>query len=292
HAAGQTRQPDRRAVSRRHRLHAENERDPGRKRPAERRSVAAQAEDRCTRAASGRARPAPGAGTVMRRGLWSSLILVAAATSLTAQSAASSRPTNDLPNPYRTIEGWAKLPDGRTWGSTGAVDIDRNGTNVWVAERCGANSCAGSPLDPVLEFDGDGNLIAHFGAGLMVAPHGIFVDRDDNIWVTDCACTGGRGGGRRGAPASTPAPSVGHQIFEFSPQGKLLRTLGTPGGAREPGYFFQPNDVLVAPNGDIFVAEGHSSAPGSVARMLKFSRDGTLIKAWGTLGSGPDDFNQ
>jgi sugar lactone lactonase YvrE len=229
----------------------------------------------------------------MRRALWGSLIPVVAAASLAAQSTASPRPTNDLPNPYRTIEGWAKLPDGRAWGSTSAVDIDRNGTNVWVAERCGANSCAGSSLDPVLEFDGEGNLIAHFGAGLMVAPHGIFVDRDDNIWVTDCACTGGRGG-RRDAPASASAParSVGHQIFEFNPQGKLLRTLGTPGGAREPGYFFQPNDVLVAPNGDIFVAEGHSSAPGSVARMLKFSQDGTLIKAWGTLGASPDDFNQ
>ncbi|HXD50131.1 MAG TPA: peptidyl-alpha-hydroxyglycine alpha-amidating lyase family protein [Gemmatimonadaceae bacterium] len=214
-----------------------------------------------------------------------------AAVSLAAQTAAV-RPTNDLPNPYRTIEGWAKLPDGRVWGSTSAVDIDRNGTDIWVAERCGANSCAGSSLDPVLEFDGDGNLIAHFGAGLMVTPHGIFVDRDDNIWVTDCACTGGRGGrgGGRGAPAA--AASVGHQIFEFSSQGKLLRTLGTPGGAREPGYFFQPNDVLVAPSGDIFVAEGHSSAPGSVARVLKFSKDGTLIKAWGQLGAGPDDFNQ
>jgi sugar lactone lactonase YvrE len=228
----------------------------------------------------------------MRRVYSCSLIGLAsllAAAPLAAQAAAV-RPTNDLPNPYRTIEGWAKLPDGRVWGSTSAVDIDRNGTSVWVAERCGANSCAGSSLDPVLEFDGNGNLIAHFGAGLMVAPHGIFVDRDDNIWVTDCACTGGRGRGRGAPPAATPA--AGHQIFEFSSQGKLLRRLGTPGGAREPGYFFQPNDVLVAPNGDIFVAEGHSSAPGSVARMLKFSQDGTLIKAWGQLGAGPDDFNQ
>ncbi|HEY5062017.1 MAG TPA: hypothetical protein VII52_10805, partial [Gemmatimonadaceae bacterium] len=60
-------------------------------------------------------------------------------------------PVNALPNPYRTIEGWATLPDGRTWGSTSAVAIDNNGTSVWVAERCGANSCVGSSLDPVLE---------------------------------------------------------------------------------------------------------------------------------------------
>ena len=219
------------------------------------------------------------------------VVATPAAHRLAAQ--ASAAPTNDLPNPYRTIEGWAKLPDGRTWGSTSAVDIDRDGTSIWVAERCGANSCAGSSLDPVLKFDAAGNLVAHFGAGLMTAPHGIFVDRDDNIWVVDCACTGG-GRGRGGAPAAAaePAASTGHQIFEFSPTGKLLRTLGTPGGARDPGYFFQPNDVLVAPNGDIFVVEGHSSAPGSTARLLKFSKDGTLIKAWGAFGSEPDDFNQ
>jgi sugar lactone lactonase YvrE len=81
-------------------------------------------------------------------------------------------------------------------------------------------------------------------------------------------------------------------VFEFAPDGKLLRTLGVAGGAREPGYFFQPNDVLVAPNGDIFVAEGHSSQPGSTARVLKFSSDGELLASWGTLGSGDDDFDQ
>src|ERR1700759_3792546 len=108
------------------------------------------------------------------------LTTLAAATLLLAQ-----------PNPYTTIEHWAKLPDGRTWGSTSAVDIDRDGTSIWVAERCGANSCAGSTPDPILKFDASGNLVAHFGAGMLTAPHGIHVDRDGNVWVTDCACTGG-----------------------------------------------------------------------------------------------------
>lgn len=214
------------------------------------------------------------------------VLSVAATLCLPARAVAqmSIAPTNDLPNPYRTIEGWAKLPPGRTWGSTSAVDIDRDGTSVWVAERCGANSCAGSTLDPVLKFDADGNLVAHFGAGMMITPHGIFVDRNDNVWVTDCACTA-----RRGDP---PTPGRGHQVYEFSPTGKLLMTLGTPGGGRDPDYFFQPNDVLVAPNGDIFVSEGHSSAPGSTARLFKFSKDGKLMKTWGTFGHGPDDFDQ
>lgn len=193
-------------------------------------------------------------------------------------------PTNDLPNPYRTIEGWAKL--GRAWGATSAVDIDRDGHSVWVAERCGANSCAGSTSPAIFEFDANGALVTSFGAGMFLSPHGIFVDRDDNIWVTDCACTGARGQ----SPDSTR--SKGHQVFEFSPTGKRLMTLGKAGGGTGAEYFMQPNDVLVAPNGNIFVVEGHSSTPGSTARVLKFSKDGKLIKTWGTFGHGPDELDQ
>jgi len=196
-------------------------------------------------------------------------------------------PNNDLPNPYRTIEGWAQL--GRPWGSTSAVDIDPDGHSVWVAERCGANSCAGSNLPAVYKFDKNGALVTSFGAGMFVAPHGIFVDRAGNVWVTDCACTG-RGG--RLSTDSAARPANGHQVFEFSPSGKLLMTLGKAGGGTGADYFWQPNDVLVAPSGEIFVAEGHASAPGSTARVLKFSKDGKLIKSWGTFGHGPDDLDQ
>jgi len=194
------------------------------------------------------------------------------------------------------------------WGSASAVDIDKDGVSIWVAERCGTNSCGTSTLDPVMKFDTTGNIVAHFGSGLIISPHGIFVDRDGNIWVTDCNCTGG-GGGRRGAgggrgdtsaagraaaaPPPAPAgPPKGHQIFKFSPDGKLLLTMGVPGGGRDTAYFFQPNDILVAPNGTIFVSEGHSSGAGSTARVFKFSKDGKLMKTLGQLGKGPDDFDQ
>ena len=222
--------------------------------------------------------------------LGASVMLLALAGRLDAQR--TETPTNDLPNPYRTITGWAVLPDGRAWGSTSAVDVGRDGTSIWIAERCGANTCAGSTLDPVLQFDANGKLVRHFGAGLLVSPHGIAVDREGNVWVTDCACTGGRGRDAVAAPTASDSAPKGHQVFKFSPEGKLLLALGTAGGAREPAYFFQPNDVLVAPSGEIYVAEGHSSRPGSVARVLKFSKDGKLIASWGQFGRGPDDFDQ
>lgn len=223
------------------------------------------------------------------------------ATVLLAQSAvaqpssATMKPVNDLPNPYRTIEGWAKMPAGRTWGSTSAVGIDKDGVSVWVAERCGANSCLNSDLPSVLKFDANGNLVTSFGAGMIVFPHGIFVDKDDNIWVTDGQDNRPRAA--RGAAPGTPLPPapakiIGHQILKFSPKGELLMTLGTPGGGRGSDYFWQPNNMIIAPNGDIFVCEGHASTDSSNARVLKFDKNGTFIKEWGKKGTGPGEFDQ
>jgi len=201
----------------------------------------------------------------------------------TVASPSAVSPVNDPPNPYRTVEGWAKLPDGRTWGSTSAVAIDRDGRSIWVAERCGTNSCAASSVDPVLKFDATGKLVASFGKGMLLSPHGIHVDRTGNIWVVDCACTGG----------TTPADSSrGHQIYKFSADGKLLMTLGNKGGGKDSAFFWQPNSVLVAPNGDIFVAEGHTSRAGANARVLKFSASGKLLKTWGSKGTGPLEMDQ
>jgi streptogramin lyase len=215
--------------------------------------------------------------------MWTSAIPFAAAATLGAQQI-QFEPTNKAPNPYQTVEGWAKLPEGRAWGSLSAVDIDRDGVSVWVAERCGANWCGGSNLPPIMKFDSTGKLVKAFGEGMILSPHGIFVDRDDNVWVTDCACT---------RPSGQAVDSTkGHQVFKFSPDGKLLMTLGRAGGRREPGYFWQPNDVLVAKNGDIFVAEGHASNDSANARILKFDKKGKFLKAWGHKGSGPGELDQ
>jgi streptogramin lyase len=215
--------------------------------------------------------------------------IVAGAMAL-AQTAV--QPTNDLPNPYRTIEQHFKLPEGRTWGSTSAIEIDKDGRGIWIAERCGANSCLNSNLAPILRFDPSGTLVKSFGDGMLIFPHGIYVDRDGNLWVTDGQDNAPRPEGQRGgANLSGPLPGAtkGHQVFKFSPDGRLLMTLGKAGGAAEPGYFYQPNDVLVAPNGDIFVAEGHG---GANSRILKFSKDGTFIKSWGKKGTAPGEFDQ
>lgn len=218
--------------------------------------------------------------------LWAAAALLAFGTTA-ARAQAGAQPTNTLPNPYQTIEGWAKMPQGRAWGSTSAVEIDRDGKSIWVAERCSANNCAGSALDPVLQFDATGQFVKSFGAGMLISPHGIDVDPDGNVWVTDCACTGGTGGRVPGADSTH-----GHQVFKFSPDGKLLLTLGKPGGGKDSEYFYQPNDVLVAPNGDIYVSEGHSSAEGANARILKFTKDGKLIASWGKKGTGLGEFDQ
>ena len=89
-----------------------------------------------------------------------------------------------LPNPYQTISDVVQMPDGRMMGSSNAVDVDSEG-NIWLFERCGANSCVGSDVDPILKFDPNGSLLGSFGAGMFVFPHGVVVDDDDNIWIVD-----------------------------------------------------------------------------------------------------------
>ena len=265
-------------------------------------------------------------------------LIVGAGWNVLAQAPAygpNMAPLNSLPNPYRTVNSRAadgshpeffKMPPGRVWGSTAGVDIDRDGKTVWILDRCGQNSCYNpatgqmSPLDPVLHFDENGKLLNSFGAGLIVFPHGMFVDHENNVWVTDgndnrpgqgrggdpdaadagrgrgAAAGAGRGAGRAaGAGAEAGAAAArggrgpaavgaaagatkGHQVFKFDKNGKLLLTLGKPGGGADPDMFYQPNDVLVAPNGDIFVSAGHGAGGGFV---YKFDKTGKFLMKWG-----------
>ena len=225
------------------------------------------------------------------------LVVAACATGgpggqVAVSSSANMQPTNALANPYRTIEGWARMPAGRQWGSTSAVDVDPDGTSIWVAERCGGNigACVQNPnVDPILKFDANGNLVTSFGRGLITWPHGIHVDREGNVWVTD----GRDNQSGPGVGDTPPANRIGHQVHKFSPTGQLLMSLGVPAGAREPNYFWQPNDVHTAPNGDIFVAEGHcNNEEQCSARILKFDRSGRFLMEWGEFGNGPTEMMQ
>ena len=194
---------------------------------------------------------------------------------------------NNLPNNHTTvIKEWGPLPDDRSWGSTAGIDIDPDG-HVWAYDRCGAYGLAGgcdtSDIDPILKFDRfTGNVLTSFGAGLFVLPHGLHVDQEGNVWVVDMQ--------------GNEAKTKGHQVIKFSPQGEVLLRLGKAGVTGDgPDTFNQPCDVITAPNGDIFVSDGHSGQnddppPGSTGRIMKFTKDGKFIKQWGRIGTAPGEF--
>ncbi len=191
----------------------------------------------------------------------------------------------DNPNPVVT-KAWGALPDSRTWGSSAGVDIGPDG-HVWAYDRCGAvaltGGCDTNTANPILKFDRNtGKVLTSFGGGLFVLPHGIHVDRDGNVWVTDSA------GNKEG--------TKGHQVFKFSPKGDVLMRLGRAGVAGSgPDTFNEPCDVVTAPNGDIFVSDGHSGQSekppaGATGRIMKFTKDGKFVKEWGRIGTGTGEF--
>ena len=191
-------------------------------------------------AATAAAPAAPAAGAFVSAPPADSAALEAANKASGVLSTAASDPRNapnSQPNPYQTATDFFKLPPGRTMGSSSSVAVDSKG-HVWVFDRCAANSCAGSDLDPIMEFDPRGNFIKAFGRGMFIFPHGIYVDTHDHIWVVDEQARDGKG----------------VDVFEFDQSGKVLRTLGKPGVKGDgPDAFSEPSAVLVTPSGVIFV---------------------------------------
>jgi len=204
-----------------------------------------------------------------------------------------------LPNPApKVTRNWGELPAGRKWGTSAGLDVDPKDGNIWAYERCGALTagggavdCDNNPVDPVFKFDRHtGKVLVNFGKGVLVTPHGIHVDKDGNVWIADFA------GNKEG--------TKGHQVHKFSPKGEKLLSLGSagkPGNA--DGQFNQPNDVVVAPDGSIFVSDGHDAQNmitaaaiaeglkrGATSRISKFSRDGTFLKSWGAIGVKHGEF--
>ena len=167
------------------------------------------------------------------------------------------------PLDYVAVPDDFSLPPGMSFGSVSGVAINSKG-NIFVLAR-GPN--------PLMEFDPTGKFVRGFGDGFFDRPHGLRIDAQDNIWTTDVAS---------------------HVAYKMSPQGRIQLVLGNKGAAGEfhpYGHLRllnEPNDIAVAPNGDIYVVQGHGRAPSAV---LKFDRDGNFIKAWGKKGKGPGEFD-
>jgi hypothetical protein len=216
-----------------------------------------------------------------------------------AQQAAYPKPS-ELPNPYRLAEGWPTLPasmNGGRWGEVIRVHVARNG-NIWVFHRCfnvvppGSAVCInrGEANPPILEFDPSGRLLKSFGAGLFAYPHGFTVDDDGNIWTTDVNdAEAVLGMSARNADGVV----MGQEVLKLSADGKILMVLGKEGVAGTgPDTFDRPTGVAIAPNGDIFVADGHRPNKFNTSRIVKFAKDGRFIKTWGHKGAAPGDLDE
>ena len=154
------------------------------------------------------------------------------------------QPVNSGANPYRVIRDWARLDvEDRPWGGSNGVAIDRDGKSVWATDRCSPGTtpgCLGSKGNPVHHFDESGKEIRSFGAGMFVWPHGIHVDRDGNVWVTDSRAPSADD--LKKFPAEDKKGSV---VVKFSPDGKVLMTLGKPGvRGNPPEALTDPTDVV------------------------------------------------
>ncbi len=207
-----------------------------------------------------------------------------------------------LPNPApKVTRNWGELPAGRKWGTSAGLDIDpKDGTHLGLRalrrrrdgrRRAVADHATPTSSIPIFKFDRNtGKVLANFGKGVMVTPHGIHVDRQGNVWIADFA--------------GNKAGTKGHQVHKFSPKGEKLLSLGIagkPGNA--DGQFNQPNDVVVGPDGSIYVSDGHDAQGmttnaaiaeglkrGATSRISKFTPDGKFIKSWGKIGVRHGEF--
>ncbi|MBM3265893.1 MAG: 6-bladed beta-propeller [candidate division Zixibacteria bacterium] len=161
--------------------------------------------------------------------------------------------------PYQVVHGWPKLPKGFALGQTTGVDTDSH-NHVFIVHR--------SKIRPIMMFDGKtGELLGSYGDGLFGegGQHGLEVDDQDNVWVTD---------------------TINHQVMKFSHEGELLMTLGKKGmPGWDANHFNQRTDIVIAPNGDFYVSDGYGNR-----RVAKFDKQGQFQFDWGSEGSGPGQF--
>ena len=203
------------------------------------------------------------------------------------------QPVNTGPNPYHAMRDWAQLKlEKRPWGGSNGVAIDRDGKSVWATDRCSLGTtpgCLGTKANPVHLFDASGNEVRSFGGGMLVWPHGIHIDRDGNVWVSDARAPGADD--LKKFPGEEKKGSV---VIKFSPDGKVLLTIGTPGvRGNPPAALTDPTAVVTDPaNGDVYIAESHTDVtdPNLVARISVFDKNGRFLRVIGRAGTGPGEF--
>ena len=167
-------------------------------------------------------------------------------------------------------------PDDRDWGAVSGVWPTDDG-GLWIIDRCGANTCLDSDVNPIVKLDAEGNIVQEFGAGMFSWPHGLSLDSEGNIWIADAEGFQSRD------------DDLGHAVYKFSPDGELLMTLGEPGVAGDDeSHFNMPNQALVGEDGAIFVADGHGA--GGNNRIMKFDADGNFLMEWGETGAENGEF--
>jgi hypothetical protein len=192
-----------------------------------------------------------------------------------APGQAQSSDPNGAPNPYKMQENWAQYPAGHAVGAAIKIQVDHSdGKSMWIFDRCGANDCSNSSLPPLLKFDASGKFMQGIGAGKFNQPHGLYVDREGNVYGADQIAKNGKGA----------------VVIKFSPKGEVLMTLGQPGkeGAG-PTSLSQPSAVAVAPNGDIYIADGHGGKTND--RIVKYAKDGKFLLDWGRHGKAPGEID-
>ena len=151
------------------------------------------------------------------------------------------------------------MPAGWKFGRVSSVATNPAGTEVYVFHR-------GKKADPLIVFDNKGKYLRSWGKGMFGNPHGLRVDRDGFVWITD---------------------NGDHQVMKFTKEGKLLMTLGIKGKAgTDSKTFNRPTDVAFAKNGDFYVSDGYGNS-----RVVKFSKDGKYLLDWGKKGTKPGEFN-
>ena len=205
----------------------------------------------------------------MKKSILAIVVIVVSGSFAFAASDQDSRPEDG----YRVVHGWPQLPQGRVLGAVPGVGVDTDG-NVYVFHR---NNRTWPPSDEltttpiagptVTVFDGHtGKVLAQWGDNTFAMPHGLTVDDNDHVWLTDVAL---------------------HQVFKFTHDGELLLTLGERGvSGNDATHFNRPTDVAVAADGTVFISDGYRNT-----RVMEFSSNGTFVGQWGTSGDGPGEFN-